>query len=135
MRRDSQVRQVDSRGRDDSRVLDCGHTPSPHGEHTTGTARTRDNREVCWDCAIREEQEAFRTADKYVAYLSSDLRKVTTWTGGLLADVVGWRRVQHGFCGELYHFKAVAPDGSWWLGTSQGGGMCARLRRGKVRRA
>lgn len=31
--------------------LDCGHKPSPHGEHTTGTAHTTDGKVICWECA------------------------------------------------------------------------------------
>lgn len=54
-------------------TLDCGHPPSPHGESTTGTAHTADNREICCDCADKEQREDLRTAQTYMAYLSSNV--------------------------------------------------------------
>ncbi len=112
-------------------TLACGHKPSPHGDHTTGTGYGADGVEVCWDCCNVRELTAFLAADKYCAYLSGDGKSITTWPGGLLARVTWSHKVRHGFCGQLTRFDAVASDGSKWYGTSPGNGMYCRLRRRK----
>lgn len=119
------------------KTLTCGHEPSPHGEHTTGTATLPDGREVCWACADDWAREDIRTGGTYFAYLSSDGRQLTTWSGGRLADVTRLSKSRHfGFYGVSYdvvHFRAVDVHGARWYGTSPGRGMYARMRRAKVR--
>src|SRR5712692_4627073 len=94
--------------------LDCGHQPSSHGDYATGTARTGDGREICWDCANKEEWGAMSRSDKYMAYLSGDGERVTTWPGGLLGRI--WRkRDTSRFGNKMIHFQFHALDGSsWW---------------------
>lgn len=117
--------------------LDCGHEPSPHGEHTTGTAHTSDGREVCWDCALREELESLKTRQQYTAYLSRDERNVpvlTNWPGSVLARVTNaWEVSAGGFCRgqKIWRFRATDVHGNRWYGTSPGFGMYARMHRAK----
>lgn len=117
-------------------TLDCGHPPSSHGPLTTGTARTSDGQEICWDCSHHEEREALRTARSYTAYLMRDAAgkvTLTTWAGGKLADVTSYatRPVGFGFRPSRTYFRATDVHGTHWHGTSPGFGMYARMRRTK----
>lgn len=121
----------------DSRVLDCGHKPSAHSEHTTGTAHTSDepSREICWTCADKGERERMKTERKMVAYITErdGARAVTTWTGGRLARVTRWACRPHKVFGRatvLYYFWAVDETGGLWLFTSPASSsMYARGRK------
>jgi len=113
--------------------LSCGHEPSPHGPHTTGTAHTPNGREICWGCADNEQRESLKTEERWDAYLSSDGKQLTTWTGGKLADVTElWWRDGVNFGGtRRYYFRARDVHGQRWHGTSPGHSMYARMRRSK----
>ncbi len=114
----------------DTRPLVCGHSPSPHCDISTGTAHTRDGREICFDCADKEQRADMRTAQHYTAYLTGD--KITTWSGGLLARVTYRRTRRVGFHGsERVYFNAVDLDGKRWHGNSPGDGMYCRLHASK----
>lgn len=121
--------------------LDCGHEPSVHGEHTTGTARTRDGREICWECSHAGEVAAMSTADSYTAYLVDKLGTpdisnpryvLTDWPGKVLARVTYLNKGRHNIGGSLYRFRAVDTKGAYWYGTSPGPGMYARMHRAKA---
>lgn len=89
-------------------VLDCGHAPQPSfwadGSTYTvpdtgevldmtgrvifpGWATVPDGRNVCPDCADDMQRAEMATAKRVVAYLASDNRSVTSWTGGKLGTV------------------------------------------------
>ena len=119
-------------------ILDCGHVPSPHSASTTGTAHTPAGREICLTCANDQELIAFLSSDRYLAYLSSDAKTITTWPGGHLAYVTRTRKR-----------TAFTPSGGWyerwdvwargpvdetgkhrtWYGVGIGPGCYVRLRR------
>jgi hypothetical protein len=109
--------------------LDCGHEPSPHGEHTTGTAHTQDGREICWDCANTEQREDLKTAPRFMAYTSQDWKSVTDWTGRLLGSIRWKTSARNAFCGTLYHLRVVDVHGQRWAATTLGPGMYCRMRR------
>jgi hypothetical protein len=119
-----------------ARILDCGHEPSPHGPHTTGTARTQEGTEICWDCALANERDALLTERKFTAYLVRDAKSrewfVTTWPGGLLMDVTriykGRRATWRGYQ-PCYYFRARDVHGQDWVGQGEGEGVYCRLRR------
>lgn len=104
--------------------LTCGHDPSPHSEHTTGTAHLPDDREVCWDCADAWTRERMRTVDTLGAYLSGDGTAITTWSGGKLANVTykTTHRVGFGRTSQVF-WNATDDTGRNWYGRSQGCGM------------
>lgn len=114
---------------------DCGHAPSPHNPFTTGTAHTSDGREICWDCAEREEKADLATARHHFAYLSGDGRTVTNWPGRILGTVTSEtiRRVGFGYKATRTYLRVRMFDGSLWHGTSPGRGMYCRLYRNKVK--
>jgi hypothetical protein len=121
---------------DDTRILDCGHAPSPHDEYTTGTAHTPDGREICWACALEQERAELLTIDRIVAYLSTDGRTITTWPGGLLMSNVRIvnrqsRYTPSGGGYEQVWLRATDVHGQRWYGTSPGPGMYVRLHKGK----
>jgi hypothetical protein len=111
-------------------ALSCGHEPSPHSEHTTGTVTLPDDREVCWSCGDQWQREYMATHDQLDAYLSSDGKSITTWSGGHLATVERGVSRKTGFCGATrMYLRAVDPTGKRWHGSSPGPGMYARLRK------
>ncbi len=115
------------------RTLSCGHTPSPHSEHTTGTAHTHDGREICWACADREQVEGLRDRTKPAGgYLSSDGKTVTTWTGGKLGTVTSSTTIHlakyswiHGKTMQAIRVRDI-HGGMWYGRTSPG--VCVNLR-------
>lgn len=112
-------------------ILDCGHEPSPHSKHTTGTVHVGETGEVCWNCGFVHEHQYMRGADKFTAYLSENGEAITTWPGQALARVTYLNQGRHNIGGSLYRFNAIDHDGARWYGTSPGKGMYARLRRAK----
>jgi hypothetical protein len=115
----------------DNRTLDCGHKPSPHSEHTTGTARFG-GKEICWECANKMELDTFLTAKKYFCYLSGDGRKLATWPGGELAKVTGETKSRSGFFrSSITRVWATDKNGQHWYGQGPGRGMCVKVRRVK----
>lgn len=120
----------------DDRILSCGHKPSPHSEHTTGTtgtAHTPDGREICCQCADAEQVEALKDRTKPVgAYLAGDGRTVTTWTGGKLGTVTASSTVRlarwsafHGRTMQAIRVRDV--HGNMWHGRTSPG-MSVNLR-------
>lgn len=107
---------------------DCGHEAIPQGLGT-GYARTPDGRTLCYDCADNAQREDMRTADKFVAYLSSMNRSVTTWSGGVLGTVTqyGVSRAAH-----KCYVRVVDVHGAHWHGVGPSeSGTYVTLRRTK----
>ena len=87
------------------------------------------NHFVCYGCADSRERADMATADRFFAYLSSDGRTVTTWTGAALADVTSERERRVGFGGCRVYVRATDRTGRKWYGNGPGRGMYVRLRR------
>ena len=115
-------------------VCDCGHPPTETTGIGTGYATDLAGRTMCYPCADSAqaaEVAASKPGDKFCAYVSSDGRTVTTWTGGVLMRSVlfgaahPWsRRSWH----ETRHYMtAVDVDGRVWSGVGAEG-MYAVLR-------
>ena len=118
---------------DSARVLDCGHHPSPHESFTTGTAHTRDGREICYTCADQETREDMTTATRFCAYVSSDGHRLQTWSGGdlgavYLGDPHPWSKGPR--ADRRRYLSATDCHGTRWHGTGAPG-MYATLRRCK----
>lgn len=119
--------------------LDCGHNPSPPegGTGAAGYARTTTGRTVCYPCATEHEREQMRAAalagQPFAAYLSSDGREITTWTGGTLARVISERASGQGFGTKITHIRAIDPHGRRWHGKGSGRGMFLTIRPTKER--
>lgn len=118
--------------------VDCRQMKSVQTDGGTGYATlvgpdaSDVNHVACYTCADVRERRDMASAERFVAYLSSDGRRVTSWSGGTLADVVWSRGVRMpGFGGgdAATFIRARAADGSTWSGRGPGRGMYVRLRR------
>lgn len=109
----------------------CGGVCIPEG-CAVGYAVTNDGRKLCYQCCDNSQRLEFSAAERFSAYVSSDGKSLTTWTGGKLARVVGISRHRGGFGGEYFSIQAVAPNGARWYGRGGGPGMFANLRRSKA---
>jgi hypothetical protein len=98
-------------------ICDCGHPPSPHGSHTTGTAITPDNREICWTCADELILQSMREHGVVTGYLSQNDTVIETCSGGKLAEVVYTKVSKVGF-GRMprTYYRAVDVYGRLWYG-------------------
>jgi hypothetical protein len=117
-----------------SELLSCGHPPTPNAEPGTGYATMRGTEErICYSCADDRERAALLTEHTIGAYLSSDGKRITTWTGGTLMHVTKHTTARVGFGGTTRHYlRATDVHGAHsWIGTSPGPNMYARMRRAK----
>jgi hypothetical protein len=114
---------------------DCGKAFPDHPRGFVGAAgyaATRDGKYICYDCANKRDRAQMAEASSYVAYLSGDGKKLTTWPGGELARVTSERVAPGGFS-KLTYVRAVALDGTEWYGKGAGRGMVLRIHRAKAR--
>ncbi len=111
------------------KILDCGHEPSPHSTHTTGTGHTPEGKEICWSCCNEGERTALKLSDKYLAYLSGNGLLIITWPGGKLGDVTYLRESWHNIGGKLLHLRMTDVHGQKWFGTSPSKGSYCKLRK------
>lgn len=95
-------------------------------------------RRICYTCADEISRRAMAERPPvFVAYLSSDLRTVRTWSGGLLGNVVrssaipnpaafgGWRR------NTQIAVTVIDTAGGRWHGRGAGANMAIRLHPSK----
>lgn len=108
---------------DDTRILDCGHHPSPHGPHTTGTAWTNDNKEICWACSVETIKAYMREHGQATLYFVRNFKtgkyKVTDWTGLLSMDVRGHSTSRHNMARRRYDYWFIF-EGEEWHGYTVG---------------
>lgn len=118
-------------------ICDCGHEVDVPVQGPTGYALTKDGQTVCYSCAEKNEKEDFLQASKYPAYVSKkdDHFVITTWTGGLLAQVKSMRqtKIRGRDSRWLYSIRAVDETGGQWTGRGGGEGLYINLRRIKAR--
>ena len=119
-------------------ILDCGHQPSPHSESTTGTAHTSDGREICWECAYKQERIDLLSNTRHFAYITEqqDGRwAVSNWPGFHLGMVVHKHEVNNtwvkrgAMCSHWYYVRVVDVHGQHWFGYTGGPGLYVRLRK------
>lgn len=102
-------------------ILDCGHEPSAHSEHTTGTAHTHDNKVICWDCAAMGDLGRMLkdgNSRRLPLYLHGD--NVSNWPGTLSFPVMGQRKGYHNIGRTRTDIWFVGPDAHIWHGVSIG---------------
>jgi hypothetical protein len=113
----------------------CGHVVSVLVGIGTGYARMADGSSLCYPCADEHERQAMRDAAAtpgaaFLAYVSSDGKSLTTWPGGILANVTGHTVARTGWNrSQVHRWWAVSPDGAHWYGSNAGEGMCIAVRR------
>lgn len=122
---------MELKGGNDMKKLDCGHFPSPHGKHTTGTTHFNDQ-EVCWDCAYNIEKRDAIKHGKMLAYLSENRNEITNWTGKAFStDVCILREMRDNFGGERTYLR-FRFNREVWSGFTMGRGMYLRAKRTKL---
>jgi hypothetical protein len=115
-------------------ILDCGHPIGDHSYFTSGYATTSEGKRICYACAdARQRDDLLDRSRPFGAYLSSDGRKITSWTGGELMTVTretDWRifgsRHNRGSC-----VTAIDCHGKRWHGRGAGRSTCITLRPSK----
>lgn len=122
-------------------IIDCGHPPSPHGEHTTGDCVVREEgqpeRRICWDCAHQREVKQMLTAKRHFAYITEENGHwiVSNWPGRKLGDVLNKHEVRNwmverGYMTSHWHYVRVRDvNGHIWFGYTGGPGLYVRLRK------
>lgn len=115
-------------------VLWCGHVATVATFGTGYAIEPGTGKRICYDCA--DDRARAEVANPEVAsigaYLASDGKHVTTWSGGQLLTIVQTGKSRAGFYGsEIYYLQAVAPDGSRWYGKNGGPGMFVSMKRAK----
>lgn len=106
----------------DTTILDCGHTPSEHGPHTTGYATSRDGKKSCYECAAASELQDMNESGRATLYFVKrpDGYHVTNWTGKLDFKAYGTRKSRHNIGGTRFDFW-FKVNGKEWHGYQIGG--------------
>ena len=118
--------------------LDCGHAPSPHGEHTTGYGVDLQGRKICWACCADRDRQEMLDKGKIILYLTpANLRdtapngfrgldgekvsrwQVSNWPGSLKFNAYA-KKGAHNIAGSRYDAWFTGPDGKEWHGVNYG---------------
>jgi hypothetical protein len=117
---------------------DCGAVCIP-STSSTGYATYAAGTRVCYSCADKRQREELRDRSKpFCAYVSSDEKQITTWTGGQLMKVLDAKpcklsRVS--FTHDMKSFmsiRAVDCHGGYWFGRGSAG-ICIKMRPVKAK--
>ena len=112
-------------------TLECGHEESPHSDITRGYGRDDKGNRHCYTCCEKRDRESLKTETRLFAYLSKAIDgtlEITAWPGWKLATVTTIKTHPTNFGGSLSRFWARDVFGQYWVGSSPGVGMYARLR-------
>ena len=106
----------------DKRMLDCGHTPSPHSHISTGYGQTADGKRHCYDCCAATERAAMVETGKACLYLvqRNGRNVITDWPGKLEFKPWHVRKGRHNLAGSRYDAWFAGPDGYVWHGVQYG---------------
>jgi len=118
-------------------TLDCGHTASPHSEHTTGTCHTKAGLEICWDCAALGDTGRMLkdgNSNRLPLYLNGK-GEVINWPGTLRFKVFNIRMGRHNIGRTRTDVWFVGPDSYVWHGVQIGdwNEVCHAKRTKQVR--
>lgn len=125
---------VHEHGKTRFRCADCGAVkpcPAEPGAAPSGYAVFTDPGRgevlLCYDCADKRQiADLLDRSKPFGAYLSSDGRTVTTWTGGALGRVTRWNpcrltRVSYTHGREYRSIHVVDVHGAHWYGRTSPG--------------
>ncbi len=102
-------------------MLSCGHEPSAHGEHTTGTGHvTRDGvqLDICWSCCADLALGQMLKDGKSFFYFHGG--KISNWPGSLEFIPFSIRKGKHNIGRTRTDVWFVGPDNYVWHGTQIG---------------
>lgn len=118
-------------------TLDCGHEPTNHdGSIATGYARhSVTQKTMCYPCADKLQRGDMEATQQFCAYIASDGKTVTTWTGGYLMLITQHGQSHNGFHGSTIHYWRATDDaGRRWYGRNGGNGMSVMMKRVGVKK-
>ncbi len=110
----------------DARVLECGHTPSPHVIASTGYGVDPvTGARSCYDCCSAKERESLIREGKGVLYLVASKTRlggyeVTDWPGTLRFPVTARWQGRHNIARTVDYVRFKGPDGKDWSGRQYG---------------
>ena len=103
------------------------HLPNPGERCSTGYARGAADELICYPCADNLQRAAMLDRSHPVgAYIASDGRAVTTWTGGILGRVSYWTRCELTRRSRMHgtHYRSIHVidvHGAHWHGRGSPG--------------
>jgi hypothetical protein len=103
-------------------VLECGHPPSPHSEHTTGYGVDDQGNRKCYACCAEDDKQYMRDHDRMTLYLvQRDPGKwvLTNWPGSFEIPVHGVTKGRHNLARTRYDCW-VTFEGRTWHFTQYG---------------
>lgn len=137
----------------DARILDCGHTPSPHPVCTTGYGATADGKRHCYACCADQERAAMIATGRATLYLTRKDQPeslpgpamgrgmvsrwtIGDWSGTLAFPAYGVKFSRNGgrFGSQRTDAYFTGPDGKEWHAVNRGDNDIARCRRIKGRK-
>src|SRR5262245_14407624 len=107
----------------DARVLECGHTPTPHGPPTTGYGTDAKGNSSCYACAAAHERASMIETGRAVLYVVQPMfgedagqTMVSDWPGGLKIRATGHKCSPRGggFGADRMDVWFTGPDGKPW---------------------
>ena len=98
-------------------ILDCGHEPSEHSEHTTGYGTDKDGKRHCYACCATRDRDAMRRDGRATLYLTGST--LSNWPGSLSFTVRSTRVGRHNIARTRTDVW-FAFEGYWWHGTQYG---------------
>lgn len=113
--------------------------PKPHPEGgASGYATRADGERICYTCADVAERAVMLQSDRFVAYVSSDGREITTWTGDSLGSIVRatpvkLTRLSYTHGKYMHAYRVIDFEGAAWYGRGSPG-VAIKLTRVKGRK-
>jgi hypothetical protein len=119
--------------------LDCGHSPTPHSEHTTGYGRDAQGKKHCYACCAEQDKAQMRAEGKINLYLVQNkthctwpTHKFTNWPGSLEFPAHGVKVAKRGGGFGCQRTDAwFIFEGYWWHTVNRGDSQIARCKRTK----
>jgi hypothetical protein len=108
------------------KLLQCGHAPSEHGEHTTGYGVDSGGRKWCYACCAARDKRRMTQTGRATLYLVDSQASVgraftvQNWSGSLCFPVTYCRKGAHNMARTRYDVWFTGPDGKPWYGVQYG---------------
>lgn len=103
----------------------------PENSMATGYAVLPNGSKICYPCADKRQVEEMKDRSApFVAYISTDSKSVTTWTGGFLGRITWSNSTANPrgiYSRETVAINVIDAHGKKWHGRGPGSGMCVRL--------
>jgi hypothetical protein len=127
------IKQKDIMNAIETQIIHCANCgavcpPAPPQGGASGYAITQDNRKICYSCSDNMQREELKDRSRpFFAYVSSDGKEITTWTGGKLMTVTISRPCQltrQSFLHDRRAYRSIrARDihGKNWAGRGSAG--------------